>query len=126
MLITHRNTLADPYFYHTLDASLTIMFYNYGNPLEVADAILALEKASLQAWSMKLSKFVGTRPRSYKHGTSEFYIEPQARLTWKTYRSVTVGIMTFLKNKLPRETSVSILGNDDEGFLGRGSVHNIA
>ena len=102
------------------------MFYNYGNPLELADAILALETASLQAWSMKLTKVVGTRPRSYKHGTSEFYIEPQARLTWKTYRTVTLGIMTVLQNKLPRETRLSILGNDYEGFLGWGNVHNIA
>lgn len=88
--------------------------------------MLALETASLQAWSMKPGKLVGTTPRSYKYGTSEFYIEPQARLTWKTYKIVTFGIMTVLQNILYRETSVSILGNTYEGYLGRGYVHSIA
>ena len=124
--MTHRTTPADPFFYHILDASLTIMFYDYGNPLELADAILALEAAGLQAWSMKPTNLVGTRPRSYKYRTSEFNIEPQAQLTWKTYEIVIFGIMTVLQTKLPRETRLSILGNSDEGFLGWGSVHNIA
>ena len=102
------------------------MFHDYGKPLELADAILALETASLQAWSMKPTSLVGTRPRSYKYRTSEFNIEPQAHLTWKTYKTVTFGIMTVLQTKLPRETRLLILGNDYEGYLGRGSVHNIA
>lgn len=121
-LITHR---IDPYYFYIPDGPLTLIFRNYGNPLELTDALRAVETASLQAWSMKPAKLVGTRPRTYKYGTAEFHIEPQARLNWKTYLTVTFGIMKVLQDKLYRETGFSIVGNDYEGYLGWGSVYNI-
>ena len=115
-LISHRTTPPDPYYYRIPEASLLLAFHNYGKPIELTDALLALETASLQAWSIKPTKVVGTTPRSYKYGTSVFHIEPQARLNWETLKIVTFGIMTVLQIKLCRETRFSIIGV--EGYLG--------
>ena len=74
---------------------------------------------------MQPGLLVGTEPRTYEYGTSRFRIEPQARLNWKTYEIVTLGIAGVLQTKLYRETGFAIVGNDYEGYLGRGSVYNI-
>ena len=125
-LITYRTAPADPYYYHIPDTSLILAFHNYGRPVELTDALLAVQTASLQAWSMKPTKLVGTTPRSYKYGTSVLYIEPQAQLNWKTFNSVTFGIITILQRILCRETSFSIMGTDYEGYFGWVSVNNVA
>ena len=75
--------------------------------------------------SMQPALLVGTEPRTYEYGTSVFRIKPQARLTWKTFEIVALGITAVIQTKLYRETGFSIVGDTYEGYLGKGSVYNI-
>ena len=91
------------------------------------DAVQAVEKAWIQSLSaVKPTDPVGTSPKVYKYEDSVFYIQPQARLNWKMYQSVTFGIMVVLRDRLHYDTKFIILGADYEGNLGRGYVHNVA
>ena len=128
MLISHRTTLPDPFYYRIPNAPLSLVFFRYGTALDTADAIEAVEKAWIEATirETRSTDPVGTSPRTYIHDSAIFYIEPQARLNWKTYQAVTFGIMGVLGKIVHKETDFTILGDRYEGSLGNGSVINIA
>ena len=126
-LITHRTTPPDPFYYHLRSAPLSLVFHDYGNTLRVADAILAVEKAWIQSTTVrKQTDPVGIGPRGYGYNGAKFIIEPQARLNWQMFQSVTFGIMKVLDDILHKEMSFTILGDNYEGNLGWGYVCNIA
>ena len=126
-LITHRTTPPDPFYYHLRSAPLSLVFFGYGKTLNVADAILAVEKAWIQSTTVrKQTDPVGTGPRGYSYNGAKFIIEPQARLNWQMFQSVTFGIMVVLDEILHKEMSFTILGDNYEGNLGWGYVRNIA
>ena len=126
-LITHRTTPPDPFYYHLRNDHLSLVFSHYGNALRVDDAILAVEEAWVQTTTVpaKPTDLVGTSPRLYIARGAKFYIEPQARLNWQMFQSVTFGIMKVLDQILHQETDFTILGDNYEGNLGSGNVRNL-
>ncbi len=125
MLITHRTTPPDPFYFRIPHAPLSLVFSKYGNALRVMDAIQAVENAWIQAAIIKSTGPVGIEARVYAYHSAVFFIEPGPRLSWETYQTVTFGIMEVLQKILHEETNFVILGDNYEGNLGRGNVHNI-
>ena len=93
----------------------------------VTDAIEAVQQGWIEATIIHhdSNRPVGTSLKRYTHQSVQFVVRPQARLNWKMFHSVTLGIMQVLLLTLHNGTTFTILGDAFEGNLGWGTIRNI-